>query len=274
MSNKRRHDTNDTETIEEDGVVIVSKESKRKRRSTNATTTTTIIQQQQSNPTVTAVLSSSASSSAVVVSNTINSDNNNKSMFWYKTIEVAVAILPGALRRNLLREIEDGLWTLLLKYSNSIKGVPLCFNNVRFKDNDNSSSINGHIINEMPYIHYNIVADTIVFAPTIGCILEGIITDTFHSHISISVLNYFNASIPSQQLESIGGYRYNTSTDEWIDLSVSSSSSSQQQQEQQQQNGKSSILSVGSTIQFICSQVHASLGTMSIIGSIIPKSTS
>ena len=85
-------------------------------------------------------------------------------MFWSKTIELSTAVLPSGLK-NLTREIEDGLASLLLKYSSILKGVLISYDNVQILDDRK-----GMIINELPHIHYRVLADAVVFAPEPGAI--------------------------------------------------------------------------------------------------------
>lgn len=54
----------------------------------------------------------------------------------------------------------------------------------------------GNIVNEEPYIHFDIEADFIVFRPTVGCKLLGVVNKVAKTHIGCLVHGCFNASIP------------------------------------------------------------------------------
>lgn len=68
-------------------------------------------------------------------------------------------------------------------------GVLVAYNNVKVLDHV------GKIFEESPYVHFNIQADYIIFKPTIGCILKGIVNKKSPRHVGCLVHNCFNASV-------------------------------------------------------------------------------
>ncbi|OWF42943.1 DNA-directed RNA polymerase I subunit RPA43-like [Mizuhopecten yessoensis] len=53
----------------------------------------------------------------------------------------------------------------------------------------------GRILDDQPYIHFNIQADFVVFKPVIGCLLRGVVNKVSKNHIGCLVHNCFNASL-------------------------------------------------------------------------------
>jgi hypothetical protein len=87
--------------------------------------------------------------------------------FTKKKIEFVVSLLPATLK-NTEKSVEDSIRQLLLKYSDGIGGILLAFDKVKLKVDKNSQG-RGWILNELPYIHYNVSCDALVFCPTVGC---------------------------------------------------------------------------------------------------------
>ena len=165
------------------------------------------------------------------------------SVFVRKRMELAVSLLPISLG-DTLKSIEDSLRELLLKYSDGISGILLAFDNVKILGD-------GMILNEFAHIHYKVAVDTLVFAPRAGCRLRGIVTDSFHSHLSLVVHHYFNASIPSQDMYQ-AGFEFDGETEQWYRKAKDDSSGSR--------------LSNGNMVTFTCEKIHESGGIISIAG--------
>lgn len=130
---------------------------------------------------------------AVPIKSRNDKQQHDNTVFFQKTIQLAISVLPSALA-NIQMHLEDSLRASLLQYSAGIKGTLLAFDNVKILGK-------GTIFNELPHIHYQVSADVVVFAPTTGCSLTGIVTEaSFHSHLSLIVLHHFNASIAAQEM--------------------------------------------------------------------------
>ena len=69
---------------------------------------------------------------------------------------------------------------------------------------------------ELPHIHYAVTCDAIVFSPILKGQLKGRVTESFHSHISLVVFNYFNASISAESLRA-SGFEYDSEKDLWFE---------------------------------------------------------
>ncbi|KAI9539785.1 hypothetical protein NQZ68_001717 [Dissostichus eleginoides] len=97
--------------------------------------------------------------------------------------------------------IQEELEGELLKFSQSLKGVPLAYENI---------SILGHhgsIYDDNGYIHMNIEANFILFQPERGQTLLGNVNKLGVSHVGCLVHGCFNASIPRPNLVSVETWR-------------------------------------------------------------------
>ena len=92
---------------------------------------------------------------------------NGKGVFTKKKIGFVVSLLPATLK-NTEKSVEDSIRQLLLKYSDGIGGILLAFDKVKINVEKNSQG-RGFILNELPYIHYSVSCDALVFCPTVGC---------------------------------------------------------------------------------------------------------
>ena len=82
-------------------------------------------------------------------------------------MEFSVSLLPASLK-NTEKNVYDSIRQMLLKYSGGIGGILLAFENVEIKKDKNSQG-RGWILNELPYIHYTVGCDALVFSPRVGC---------------------------------------------------------------------------------------------------------
>lgn len=166
----------------------------------------------------------------------------SSSVFQNTKLELIVSILPSGLN-NIAGTIEESVHRYLLKYSGAIKGIPLAFNNVKLTKDGK-----GMILNELPHIHYNVACDAIVFAPQKGDSLSGVVRESFHSHLSMVVLNYFNASISAKELRA-KGFTFDGEREVWRD------------------SNSSVDLSVDDCVNFRVHKIHESAGIISMEGS-------
>lgn len=90
-----------------------------------------------------------------------------KSIFLKKKIDVELSLLPGSLH-NTDDAVQDSLNQLLMKFSDGLGGILLAYENVRI-NKDGKGEGRGFILNELPWIHYTVSCDALVFRPYIGC---------------------------------------------------------------------------------------------------------
>ena len=154
-----------------------------------------------------------------------------------------MSLLPNSLG-DVVKRIEDSLRDFLLKYSDGFEGVLLSFENVKTLGQ-------GSILNELPHIHYDVEMDALVFRPTIGCNLSGLVTEaSFHSHLSLVVHRYFNASISAEEMRK-AGFDFDSGLEQWC-----------------WQDGEEMIpISKDDSISFVCQKIHESGGIISLAGS-------
>ncbi|KAI1902515.1 hypothetical protein AGOR_G00045550 [Albula goreensis] len=100
-----------------------------------------------------------------------------------------VALSPMYLRKKKTG-IQDQLNAELLKYSESLKGVPLAYDSIKVLGQ------NGDIYDDNGFIHMNIEASFVVFQPKRGQKLMGVINKVGVSHVGCLVHGCFNASVP------------------------------------------------------------------------------
>uniref|UniRef100_A0A8C0VFF0 DNA-directed RNA polymerase subunit n=1 Tax=Cyanistes caeruleus TaxID=156563 RepID=A0A8C0VFF0_CYACU len=85
----------------------------------------------------------------------------------------------------------------LLRYSESLQGVPVAYDNIKVVGEL------GDIYDDQGFIHLNIEADFIIFSPKKGKKLVGVINKVAPSHIGCLIHGCFNASIPKPEQMSI-----------------------------------------------------------------------
>jgi RPA43 OB domain in RNA Pol I len=168
-------------------------------------------------------------------------------VFFRKKLELTISLLRAALG-DVLGNVEDALRLFLLKYSDGIGGIFLSFENVKILS-DNKGSVVGMILNELPHIHYRVSADALVFCPSPGCKMSGSVTEaSFHSHLSLVVHQYFNASVSADHLRE-AGFEFDDVELQWY------------------WQAAANMLSKDAHIDFVCQKMYESGGIISIEGS-------
>ncbi|NXD20041.1 RPA43 polymerase, partial [Spelaeornis formosus] len=107
-----------------------------------------------------------------------------------------VALPPRFLGRKR-SGIRAQLDAELLRYSESLQGVPVAYDNIKVVGEL------GDIYDDQGFIHLNIEADFIVFSPKRGKKLVGVINKVAPSHIGCLIHGCFNASIPKPEQMSV-----------------------------------------------------------------------
>ncbi|NXS67057.1 RPA43 polymerase, partial [Pandion haliaetus] len=107
-----------------------------------------------------------------------------------------VALAPRYLGRKR-SGIRAQLDAELLRYSESLQGVPLAYDNIRVVGEL------GDIYDDQGFVHLNVEADFVIFSPKKGKKLVGVINKVAPSHIGCLIHGCFNASIPKPEQMSI-----------------------------------------------------------------------
>ncbi|XP_014822616.1 PREDICTED: DNA-directed RNA polymerase I subunit RPA43 [Poecilia mexicana] len=109
--------------------------------------------------------------------------------------------LPPVYLNKKRTGIQEELDAELLKFSPSLHGVPLAYDNIRI------ATQQGDIYDDSGYIHMDIEANFIVFQPKRGQKLLGKVNKLGVSHVGCLVHGCFNASIPKPNLVSVETWR-------------------------------------------------------------------
>ena len=127
-----------------------------------------------------------------------------------KRIRLNASILPSGLA-DVKASVDRCIRDFLLKYSDSIGGIIMAYDNVNIKTNGK-----GRIVEELPHIHHDVTCDALVFTPILKAQLKGRVTGSFHSHIAVVAFNFFNASISAAHLRQ-AGFEYDVNKEMWYE---------------------------------------------------------
>ncbi|NP_001007154.1 DNA-directed RNA polymerase I subunit RPA43 [Danio rerio] len=97
--------------------------------------------------------------------------------------------LPPVHLKKKKTGIQEQLNAELLKYSNSLDGVPVAYDNIKVVGQ------HGNIYDDQGFIHFNIEASFVIFRPKNGSRLMGVINKMGASHVGCLVHGCFNASV-------------------------------------------------------------------------------
>jgi hypothetical protein len=147
----------------------------------------------------------------------INDENQienpaSKSAFQRKVASMLLSLAPSAMA-NPSKAMHTSMTSMLLKYSDGLGGVLLSFDNIKVDKTKNSGSY-GKILNEMPHIHVYVKCNVLVFNPSVGTSLTGVVNETFPSHVGLLVHELFNAMISAESLQE-SGYEFDVDLNEW-----------------------------------------------------------
>ena len=106
--------------------------------------------------------------------------SRKKAAFLKKKIDVELSLLPSSLH-NTEDAVHNSLNQLLLKYSDGLGGILMGCENVRIMTEGHGKG-RGWILNELPWIHYTVSCDALVFRPYIGGEVRGRLDCIFHMH--------------------------------------------------------------------------------------------
>lgn len=105
--------------------------------------------------------------------------------------------------------VKDLLNRALLKYSNKLQGVPLCYDKVEIVSSlkkthqgHNADFNTGAILFDNPCVHIPVRVTWLIFAPKAGIRLTGCISSLSQSHLGLLFADYFNVIIYAAQIES------------------------------------------------------------------------
>lgn len=176
----------------------------------------------------------------------IKHDNQNEqSPFEEKQVQSLVSLPPSALI-NIPSALNTSMQSLLLKYSDSLGGVLISYNDIQLDDSTSDGKL-GRIINEMPHIHYHIKCNVLVFNPSPGTVLKGKVNESFPSHIGLLVHELFNGMISAELLRR-NGFIFDDETHEW----------------RKHENSKDRIIKIDDAMEFTVDRLHECNGLISL----------
>mmetsp|Transcript_6476 Transcript_6476/g.11146 ORF Transcript_6476/g.11146 Transcript_6476/m.11146 type:complete len:289 (+) Transcript_6476:94-960(+) len=183
-------------------------------------------------------------------------DCKDNPVFFRKRVQFTISLLPWSMR-NCEQAVKSSIRKMLLRYSDGLGGILLAYDDVKLQDprNDDNSKGRGWILNELPYIHYEVTCRALVFSPSLGCELQGVVNGCFHSHIGILVMGNINAMVSAENMRR-AGYKYDSELSQWT----------------VGDDGYQTITN-GSKIRFIVTKIHECEGTISIVGACPPGSS-
>ncbi|KAI8919744.1 hypothetical protein BC831DRAFT_419087 [Entophlyctis helioformis] len=120
-------------------------------------------------------------------------ERSGQSPFTRITAQIHIH-LPPAFAANPLDGVKDYLNTFVMRYIPELSGVVLSYSDIEFQESA------GLIINESPFSHFYIKAVFVLFSPTVGTPLYGVVNKVSPDHIGLLVYGVFNASIPSSEI--------------------------------------------------------------------------
>jgi len=212
---------------------IAKKDKKDKKKSASTTSTNVVPAKAQPTP-----------AAAITPQRRMASDDID-SVLVHKKVNVVISLLPHALK-NVQLHVENSMRQYLMKYSDGMDGVLMAYENVRTLKKDHAKGT-GWILNELPYIHYDVALDACLFCPKVGSKMVGTVNECFASHVGILVFGYFNAMVAAEDLRS-SGYNFNLDTSQWV------------------AEGSENVIEPNIPVEFIVKQIHECNGIMSLEG--------
>mmetsp|Transcript_32076 Transcript_32076/g.75415 ORF Transcript_32076/g.75415 Transcript_32076/m.75415 type:complete len:271 (-) Transcript_32076:32-844(-) len=177
--------------------------------------------------------------------------DNDRPVFFRKRAKLSISLLPWSLK-DCKQSVENSLRKMMLKYSNGLGGILMAYDDVRLEDKDNKTNTTtrtsegkGWILNELPHVHYDVSCNVLVFFPSIGCQLKGVVNECFPSHVGMLVFGYINAMVSAETIRQ-AGYTFDVELQTWT-------------------KGGDSIAS-GARINFVVTKIHECDGTLSLEG--------
>mmetsp|Transcript_5614 Transcript_5614/g.16249 ORF Transcript_5614/g.16249 Transcript_5614/m.16249 type:complete len:323 (-) Transcript_5614:237-1205(-) len=154
---------------------------------------------------------SSSASAAVAASAAAagRSDDSGPSPFRRVKVRAVVSLSPSSLldvQGNVRRlSCED-----VTRYAGGLGGVLLAVEDVRLLRDGGK----GRVVNELPYVHFDVEVSAVIFNPSIGTRLTGEVNESFPSHVGVLVNGFINASVSADQMRE-AGYVFDGESNEW-----------------------------------------------------------
>ena len=152
---------------EEEGIESTSEKKSKKARKEKKKKTKEV---RRNSSTIRSTSTSTATATATTTASASASTSSSPPLFYRKRVQLTTSLLPWSLK-NCKQAVEGSIKRMLMKYSDGLGGIFLAYDNIQLQGDENSTNNKGKgwILNELPYIHYEVTCDALVFAPTVGC---------------------------------------------------------------------------------------------------------
>lgn len=141
--------------------------------------------------------------------------DSEKPVFFRKRVKLSISLLPWSLK-DCKQSVENSIRKMMLKYSSGLGGILMAYDDVQLQDHEssNGSKGKGWVLNELPHVHYDVSCNVLVFFPSIGCELKGVVNECFPSHVGILVFGYINAMVSAKTIRE-AGYQFDSDLQTW-----------------------------------------------------------
>ncbi|KAJ1925032.1 hypothetical protein IWQ60_004813 [Tieghemiomyces parasiticus] len=110
--------------------------------------------------------------------------------FSYITVQLRIA-LPPCFDNDPLKGVHGYLRCFLMKYLPVLHGVVIAYDKVRFVEP------RAELLDESPFSRFHVTTKMLVWKPSPGTILSGVINIQSPAHIGLLIYDTFNATIPA-----------------------------------------------------------------------------
>eukprot|EP00051_Salpingoeca_urceolata_P019413 m.283478 g.283478 ORF g.283478 m.283478 type:complete len:318 (-) comp19416_c0_seq3:27-980(-) len=167
--------------------------------------------------------------------------------FALKRCRMFIHLLPSFLG-NVRAGVLSILDRMLLRHSPALGGIPVSYSN------EVCESATSAIAADFPQLHFFVRVNFVVFTPTVGCRLVGVVNKITVDHIGLLVHGTFNAAIGRDAIRD--SYEFDAEQGAWSHKDYSKPT-----------------IGIGTRLGFIVQGLETTEKTLSIVGSMLPNDT-
>eukprot|EP00566_Odontella_aurita_P019069 CAMPEP_0113599160 /NCGR_PEP_ID=MMETSP0015_2-20120614/41986_1 /TAXON_ID=2838 /ORGANISM="Odontella" /LENGTH=310 /DNA_ID=CAMNT_0000507253 /DNA_START=154 /DNA_END=1085 /DNA_ORIENTATION=- /assembly_acc=CAM_ASM_000160 len=120
---------------------------------------------------------------------------------------------PSPFRRVKVRAVVSLSPSSLLDVQGNVRRLS-CEDVTRYASVSSATAGRGGVVNELPYVHFDVEVSAVIFNPSIGTRLTGEVNESFPSHVGVLVNGFINASVSADQMRE-AGYVFDGESNEW-----------------------------------------------------------
>ncbi|KAJ1927961.1 hypothetical protein IWQ60_002467 [Tieghemiomyces parasiticus] len=135
-------------------------------------------------------LPSKRSEQVVQLEQALQTETHDEPEFSYITVQLRIA-LPPCFDNDPLKGVHGYLRCFLMKYLPVLHGVVIAYDKVRFVEP------RAELLDESPFSRFHVTTKMLVWKPSPGTILSGVINIQSPAHIGLLIYDTFNATIPA-----------------------------------------------------------------------------